>query len=198
MTSQQNPPVEPTPVPVAPAPAETKKKSEWNIRIIASGGIFTALVLIATYFLRVPLPVVGYIHLGDGVIFIAAMILGPFAAVPAALGSALADLAAGVPIYIPATILIKGFMGAFAGIMLNKKTHWKHILPQVIVLAVAEIAMVGGYFAYESALYGLAIATGSIIYNAVQAIAGVAIGTACIPAMLRFRKNAQIPASPEA
>ena len=198
MTNQQNPPVEPAPVPAAPAPAETKKKFEWNIRIIASGGIFTALVLIATYFLRVPLPVVGYIHLGDGVIFIAAMILGPFAAVPAALGSALADLAAGSPIYIPATILIKGFMGAFAGIMLNKKTHWKHILPQVIVLAVAEIAMVGGYFAYETALYGVAIAAGNIIYNAVQAIAGVAIGTACIPAMLRFRKNAQIPASPEA
>jgi uncharacterized membrane protein len=199
MTSQTNIPdvqTPPTAAPVTPPvvnPPVVKKKASWSIRTLAYGGIFTA------YFLMVPLPSKTYIHLGDGVIFIASMILGPFAGIPAALGSALADFNAGYSFYVPATIIIKGFMGSFAGFMLLK-TRWKHILPYILVFAAAEVFMVGGYFAYEAVVLrlGVGVAAANILPNAIQAIAGVAIGTACIPAMLRFRKNAKPASGPDA
>jgi uncharacterized membrane protein len=45
----------------------------------------------------------------------AASILGPFAAISAAIGSALADLIVGYSLYMPATFLIKGLMGLISG-----------------------------------------------------------------------------------
>ena len=164
------------------------KKSMWTIRTIAYGGILTALVLLATL-IKMPFPVPqGYVHLGDGVIFVAAMILGPFAAIPAALGSGLADMVAGYPTYIIATVLIKGGMGLFAGALL-KRINLRRVLPQILIFFVAEVFMVGGYFAFEYLVFDLGVATANIVYNAFQGIAGVVIGTVCIPAILRFRNS---------
>lgn len=162
----------------------------WSIRSIAYGGVFSALVLLATL-VRVPFPVpAGYINLGDGVIFIAAMVLGPFSAVPAALGSVLADWIAGFPVYIPATLLIKGLMGWFAGQMLRKRDG-KGVLPYLWIFLVCEILMVAGYFVYEVFVYDPGAAIGSVLYNAFQGIAGVVVGIACVPAVNRFKKHLQ-------
>ena len=184
---------------VPQAPGTNKKKSDTRIkiRIIAFGGIFSALILLATYFLMIPLPGGhGYIHLGDGVIFVAAMVMGPFAAIPAAIGSALSDLVASYSPYIPATLIIKGAMGGFAGWMLRRQVRkaTKRMLPYILVFAVAEVFMVTGYFFYEWLLYTVQIAAANILSNMFQAISGVAIGAACVPAMLRFRKTAALPA----
>ena len=84
-----------------------------RVRKLALGGLFSALVLLATWQLKVPLPV-GYIHLGDGVIFLSAMLLGNYAALIAGVGSALSDLLAGWPQYIAATFVIKALMGLLA------------------------------------------------------------------------------------
>ncbi len=64
-----------------------------RIRKLAFGGVFTALIAVATMFLKLPVPITsGYVHLGDGMIFAASAYLGPWGAVAGALGSALADL----------------------------------------------------------------------------------------------------------
>lgn len=152
-------------------------------KMIAYGGVLTGLVLAATYFpglLGRVLPMHGFIHLGDGVIFASAMILGPFAGIVGALGSMLADVFLGYYIYAPATLVIKGLMGLVAGIMLKSGIKRKYLY-MLFVFFICELIMVGGYFVYEWALFGYAVAIGDILGNIVQAVAGIALGLAAIP-----------------
>ena len=151
-----------------------------KIRMIAYGGLLTALVLVSTMFLQVPNTQGGYVNLGDGVIFASAMILGPFAAVVGALGSVLADLFAGYPHYAPATFVIKGLMGLVAGIMLRSGKS-KNYLFTAFTFMICEAIMISGYFLYETILFGLQYSVPSILPNVFQAVAGIAVGLASIP-----------------
>jgi uncharacterized membrane protein len=142
---------------------------------ITFAGVFSALILVATQMFKIPTGI-GYANLGDGFILVCAYLLGPAAFFPAAIGSALADLLAGYPIYIPATFVIKGIMGLAAGFLLkNEKVT---ISRKIIAFTLAELIMVIGYFGYESLpfMYGPAAAAGSIIPNLGQAAVGILMG----------------------
>lgn len=152
-----------------------------NIRSITYGGIMAAVILLATLVLKFPIPGgYGYVNFGDGAIFAAATILGPFAAISAALGSALADLLLGFPHYMVPTVIIKGLMGLLAGYVLrkNSKINW---VGQIFLFLVCELIMVGGYFVAEIFLYGLEAAIGTLVFNALQGVAGIATGLAIVP-----------------
>ena len=152
---------------------KNNKNSKSNLRLIALCGIFAALVFIGTE-LKIP-TAIGYMNLGDGVILIASFFIGPAAFFPAAIGSALGDLIAGYPAYIAPTFIIKGVMGLLAGlIMLSARgKNIKDILLRILASVVAELIMVGGYFAFEVFMYGKEAALGSVAFNFIQA--GVAI-----------------------
>lgn len=136
-------------------------------------GLFTALVFIATAYLRITSPI-GYLNLGDGVIFIAASVLGPFTAVVGAIGSAAADLAAGYYQYIPATLLIKGIMGFMAYYLLRNKNG---ILQRVTTFFCCEVIMVAGYFLTDAILYGgMVPALAGLPFNLIQGGLGLVIG----------------------
>ncbi len=152
-----------------------------KIRLIVYGGVLSAVIMLATLF-RFPIPTgYGYINFGDGAIFATAAVMGPYAAFSAALGSALADLIAGYPMYIPATVVIKGLMAIVAGFALHKYKNMPWYLMAVVFL-VCEVIMVFGYFFYEWALYAsLPAAAGQLIFNSVQGVAGIATGLAIVP-----------------
>ncbi|MHB8963075.1 MAG: ECF transporter S component [Saccharofermentanales bacterium] len=156
-----------------------------KIRKIAYGGILTGLVLVATMFLQIPNGMKGYVNLGDGVIFAAAMILGPFAGIVGALGSAMSDFFLGYGIYIPATFAIKGIMGLVAGLMLKYGKESPYLY-KALVFLICEVIMVGGYFGFETALYGLNVALVSVMPNIVQAVAGIAVGLAFVPIVAKI------------
>jgi uncharacterized membrane protein len=141
-------------------------------------GLFTALVVIATAVLQISYGK-GYVNLGDGVIFASAAVLGPLAAVVGGVGSALADWLAGYSIYIPATLVIKAMMGLLTAKLIADAG--KFSLKNVLVYALAEVVMVGGYFVYESIMYGLPTAALSLLPNAIQGIFGIVIGTLLAP-----------------
>ena len=86
-------------------------KGARQTELIVMIALFSALITVMTAFIKIPTPL-GYIHIGDAFIFAAAMLLGPYAAIPAMIGSGLADFITAYFMYIPATILIKG-LGAF-------------------------------------------------------------------------------------
>ena len=93
-----------------------------KIRAITYGGILSAVILLATWVIKFPIPGgYGYINFGDGAIFAAAVVLGPFAAICAAIGSVFADLLAGFPQYMIPTLIIKGLMGLIAGVVLRRR-----------------------------------------------------------------------------
>ncbi|MCK9251308.1 MAG: ECF transporter S component [Clostridiales bacterium] len=158
-----------------------------KIRAITYGGILSAVILLATWVIKFPIPGgYGYINFGDGAIFAAAVVLGPFAAICAAIGSVFADLLAGFPQYMIPTLIIKGLMGLVAGVVLRRRKSlaWPG---QLLLFALCEIIMVGGYFVAEILLYGIAAASGTLIFNTLQGLAGIATGLAIVPFARRIK-----------
>ena len=150
------------------------EKNKKNLRKIAYAGVLAALTFVGTE-LHIP-TAIGHINLGDLVILVSAYILGPFAFIPAAIGSTLADLLAGYPQYAIATFLIKGIMGFVAGLLLKRDKDGKVSLGRKLSASfVAEVIMIAGYFAFESLpfMYGVAAALGSVIPNGIQASAAI-------------------------
>ncbi len=144
-----------------------------NVKKLALGGMLSAVILVMTIGMHLPVPATGgYVHLGDGFIFLTAAVLGPYAALAAGVGSALADLLGGYFIYIPATFVIKAAMGLIAGKFAAQSGRRK----RAIVFVLAELVMVLGYFVFEWALYGGAAALGAVVPNLVQGAFGVILG----------------------
>ncbi|MCR5527823.1 MAG: ECF transporter S component [Saccharofermentans sp.] len=143
-----------------------------HLRKITFAGLLAAFIFVGTE-IHVP-TAIGHVNLGDVVILVSSYILGPIAAIPAAIGSALADLLAGYPQYIAPTFVIKGVMGLVAGLILRRKPDIKvPFYKRLIAAILAEAIMLGGYFVFESLMYGSTAATGSLIPNLIQAAAGI-------------------------
>ena len=166
---------------------KTEKK---NVRVGRTRRLVEAALFAAICFgmttVAVPLPVVGYGNLGDCFVLLSGWLLGPiWGAVAAGLGTALADVALGFAVYAPATLVIKALMailafyvgkllaGDEAGLLRRTAAH-------VCAAVVGELLMIGGYFAYESMLYGVASATGSLLGNATQAVVGAVLASTVI------------------
>lgn len=163
-----------------------------RIRTIAISGVFAALVFIGTE-LRIP-TAIGYINLGDAVILISSFLIGPLAAFPAAIGSALGDLVAGYPVYIFPTFIIKGLMGLTAGFVLKSDGEKKiNLIRRILAGLAAEIIMVAGYFGAEVILYGISAAAGSVPFNLVQGFVAIAVSLPLSYTLLpRLKKLAAI------
>ncbi|MEG1891472.1 MAG: ECF transporter S component [Clostridia bacterium] len=155
--------------------------------MLALSGMMAALVFVATYFFRLPVSITqGYIHLGDGFILLGASLLGWMAVPAAAIGSMLADLLAGYTLYCLPTLLIKGAVAAVGVLAVRgEKPYWVTLL----LLIVAELVMVAGYFMAEWLVlgYGLAAASAAVIPNLVQGLSGVVVGAVLIPLMKRVK-----------
>jgi hypothetical protein len=96
------------------------------------------------------------------------------------LGSALADLLVGYPMYILPTLCIKALVGWLASWRLN--LHVQHALLRcALTFTLAELAMVLGYFLYESFAYGFAAAISAAPMNLIQAAASVLLACALLP-----------------
>lgn len=165
-----------------------QEKEKIKIRKIAYAGVLAAFVFLGTE-LHIP-TAIGHINLGDLIILVTAYILGPVAAIPAAIGSAAADLIAGYAQYVLPTFIIKGLMGFVAGLIMKRDHENRVQLPRKIIAAViAELIMVAGYFSFEALpfMYGVAAAAGSVIPNLIQAGAAI-IGAIPLTYVKQFDK----------
>ena len=152
-----------------------------------TAALLAAFCFCATWLLKVPF-LFGYIHLGDCFCLLAGWLLGPlFGALSAGIGSALADLAAGYPVYIPATFLIKAAMALLAHYLCKKNGSFvRRTLSAVLV----ELFMTAGYFLYECLLYGAAGALPAIPGNLLQAAGGVLTAVVLWQVLIPiFKKN---------
>jgi uncharacterized membrane protein len=145
-------------------------------QLIAFSGLMAAVICVATSFIKFPTPI-GYIHIGDGFIFLAVALLGYYGVASAAIGSALADLLAGYFIYAPGTFIIKGLMGLIA--LKYIKDNYS-VGRCVVGYLLAEILMVLGYFLYEIPIYGVKAASASVFFNDVQGVIGIIIGAVAV------------------
>jgi len=88
---------------------------------LAIASVFTALVCIATLVFTVGVPATsGYFNIGETIIYVAALLFGPYVgAFAGGLGAAIADMLV-APVFFPGTLAIKSCEGAIVG-FLNKK-----------------------------------------------------------------------------
>ena len=153
-----------------------------HVKKLIFTSLFTALIIVCTAYVSIPLPLVGYVHLGDAFIFLATFILGPiYGAVASGVGSALADLLV-YPTYALGTLVVKALMSlsAYTLYAILKKAIKTTILVEIIAGIVGTIVMALGYFLFEFIwiLPGeLAVAV-NIPFSLLQGAVGVAIAVA--------------------
>ena len=158
-------------------------------RTIALTGVSAALIFVATYFVRINVPVTsGIMHIGDGIIFMTAALLAPIpAGIAAALGSALANwMGAGGPQWIPVTLIAKFLLGYFASVAIRKVNN--HGIVAAIFIIIEFLFIVVLYSTYSA----LIVNTPSVAWAAMppmllQATLGVAIGIAGVPMMKKLK-----------
>lgn len=158
---------------------------------LVTASLLAALTCIATMVIQIPTPVTGgYIHLGDGLVILSGILLGPvYGALAGGIGSMLADLLTGYMAYVPITLTLKACAAFAAGAVyrgLSKKAVRSHWLPVITGGSCAAILVTLGYFAAEATLlgYGFAAAA-SIPHNLVQGIFGIVISTVLLEALSR-------------
>jgi uncharacterized membrane protein len=144
-------------------------------------GLFAALVTIGTMLIQIPIPK-GYIHIGDSLVYLSGIVLGPvYGAFAAGIGSMFADVLSGFTIYAPATLVIKAVDAFLAGWIFkafyqNGRNLARMSGGYVIAFLVGGTFMIAGYLVYEILLYGLAQAVAGVPYNLTQAIGGGIVG----------------------
>lgn len=150
-----------------------------------------ALVLVGTMLIQIPTPTKGYIHIGDSMVYLCGVLLGPLlGSLAAALGSLLADVFSGYTIYAPATFVIKGLDAFVVAYIYHKMVKENTpILKKLTFFGISVLAgsiiMVGGYLSYEIILYGFKTALLGVIGNITQAIGG---GIVALPLMTGLEK----------
>lgn len=147
-------------------------------RLVVTSALIAALVCVATYIVKIPSPLKGYVNLGDCMVLFAGWCLSPvYGFLSAGLGSALADLFSGYAVYAPATFVIKGLtaLTAFAVCKLIGK-KLRPLTSHIISGVLAEAVMVLGYFLFEGIMYSFTASLVNIPSNAVQGVVGLILG----------------------
>ena len=152
---------------------------EQSINRLVLTALFIALTAIATMVITIPVVGTGgFINFGDVMIFVAAILLGPQAALLAgALGSALADMLLGYAIWAPYTLVVKGLEGLIAGLLAyrmfsgGKPRLWRGIAGLVL----AGTWMAFGYFVAGGIMYGFEVSLTGIPGDLFQGYVSAAV-----------------------
>lgn len=151
-----------------------------NVRDLTVSAVMAAMVCVGTMLVRIPSPATGgFVNIGDIFVLLCAYMLGPlYGSLTAGIGSALADLLAGYPQYIPGTLFIKAAVALCAWLFFHLlrgllPKRWT-VLARLAACIAGEVVCVLGYFAYEALILGFGLgAVGAILGNVMQGVAGV-------------------------
>lgn len=146
-----------------------------NVKKITLTAMFAALIAVMTAFIKVPTGInEGYLHFGDSMIYLAACLLGPYAAIAAAIGGGLADILAGAAVWALPTAIIKAcnsipFIIATSVYVKSKNNH-KIIHPSTLLMTVVSgLITIFGYLLAEGLMYSFPSALTSVPFSIVQA-----------------------------
>ena len=170
------------------SPAAVQQRPAFTARELTVTAVMTALVFLATFVPRIPIPL-GYAHLGDAVIFLLALSIGRREALIAAcLGSALSDVLGGFLLLAVPTLVIKFFMADIVWRIAGRGNASR--LRVFVAFIASSIWMAAAYTAFGAALYasvaaGLASTPGLLMEGAVNTVAAFIVW----PAVQRFLKK---------
>ena len=157
-----------------------------NTKKMVTAALLAAFTCIATMIIKIPTPTFGYIHLGDGLVLLCGIILGP----------GIGALAAGI---------IKALTACIAGLLfhklrLNISSKANRSVRVVIGGIVGEALMVLGYFLFEAGLAafasgsfssaalatGIASSAAGIPFNIVQGVVGIILCLILLPVLSKI------------
>ena len=156
------------------------KTNHTRLLRITTTAVMIAFTCLLTMVVRIPSPTKGYLNLGDTAVLLSGWLLGPvFGPIAGGVGSALADLFAGYPVYVPGTLIIKAAMALFVALVparIKRDGIGRPRLGFMIGAVTAELTMVAGYYLYEAAVIGEGFAAAflGVPGNAVQGTVGAA------------------------
>jgi uncharacterized membrane protein len=158
---------------------------------LAMSAIFAAVVCIATIVFTISIPATsGYFNLGETVIYISALLFGPYVSgLAGGVGASVADMIVAAQ-FAPGTLVIKGIEGIIVG-FLNRKISLrtnKWSLSAVIAVVFGGSEMIVGYFLYENLVlsYPIAAAAVEIPFNIVQMLVGLIVAVPVVRIVLRI------------
>lgn len=158
-----------------------------NTLIFVTTAMMTAMVMIATTFFKIP-NAMGYIHLGDGFVLLAAIILPKkYACFAGGVGAGLADIYGGYAVWAPWTLVIKIMMvlivQLFFNFLMKRASNGKHIakiagipFAELLAYVLAVLWTVSGYYVAQGFISGNWIApVADVPGNVLQASVGAVI-----------------------
>lgn len=155
-----------------------------NVKTLVTAALLAAFTCIATMIIQIPTPIGGYIHLGDSLVILCGIILGPvLGAAAGGIGSMFADLLTGyfIPYGIP-TLIIKALAAFFAGLVYHHAAKKLPFAARYLVSGIAAgIMVVIGYAVFEIVLYGFSSGVAAMFPNAIQACAGILVSFVLLP-----------------
>jgi len=156
-------------------------------------GLMAAMATVGTMLVQIPTPMKGYIHLGDSVVYLCGILLGPvMGGLAAGIGSMFADLFSGYAVFAPATLVIKFMDAAIVGyvylkIVGDNSSVARKLVAYTVSVALGGLMMVGGYFTYEVFISNFAGAVGEIPANLIQAAGDAVIAYPLVLALDRLK-----------
>ena len=177
-----------------------------NTKKLVIGALMAALTCIATMIIKIPTPTLGYILLGDGLVLLCGIVLGPLGgALSAGIGSMFADIFSGYASWAPATLIIKALTAFVAGFLFHRMQHrfngnGAKYLSIILGGIIGEAVMVFGYFVYEAGLAalasghfnsatlaaGIASSASGIPFNILQGVTGIVISLVLLPVLMKI------------
>ncbi len=144
-----------------------RKKNQEHLKNVVLAAMFGAMVYVLTAFLKIPTHQ-GYIHIGDGMIYLAAALLPfPYAMAAGAVGAGLSDFLSGYTMWVLPTAVIKA-VTVFA---FTRKKETIINTRNLIGIVPAIIICVAGYYFASVILYGdFGAALADIPTNCIQGV----------------------------
>ncbi len=149
--------------------------------------MMTAMVMIATTFFKIP-NAMGYIHLGDGFVLLAAIILPKrYACFAGGVGAGLADIYGGYAVWAPWTLMIKIVMvlivQLFFDVIIKRASSGNHAaklvgipFAELFAYVLAVIWTAAAYYVAQGFIYGNWTApVADVPGNLLQASVGAAV-----------------------
>lgn len=153
-------------------------------------GLMAALATVGTMVIQIPTGG-GYIHLGDSIVYLCGILLGPvLGGAAAAIGSMLADIFSGYAAYAIPTFLIKGIDAMVVGfiymhVLKNKDSVVSTAIRYTVSFIPGGLIMMAGYGLTEFFFYGPGGVLATFGPNFVQAFVG---GALALPLLIALEK----------
>lgn len=140
---------------------------------ICFSAMFAAMIFGLTM-LHVPIGAGGYIHVGDAVIYVTALLMGgPWAFISAAIGAACADIVSGFAVYAIPSAIIKVLV-ALPFVLISKKEKNLLSIRTALFTVISGVITILGYFLADLIVYRES-AIADLPANVIQAVGSAVV-----------------------